>query len=88
MSTLTRRERGLGKQLWPVVAYLLMVAIAIYAVFPYYWMLKTSLETATSLYQFPPSLVPSPVTLKNYRTVWENFNLGRFFLNSVIITGA
>lgn len=88
MSTLTRREWGRGKQLWPVVAYLLMVAIAIYAVFPYYWMLKTSLETATSLYQFPPSLVPSPVTLKNYRTVWENFNLGRFFLNSVIITGA
>lgn len=70
----------------PVFVYTLLIAIGIITVGPYYWMLKTSLETATSVFAFPPNWIPKPFTLENFKTVWESLEVYRYVINSVIIT--
>lgn len=85
----TRRGSvGFGRYVSRGLLYLLLVAVAAFTVGPYYWMLKTSLETAASVYAFPPKLVPWPLTLENFKSVWESLNLYQYFMNSIIITAS
>ena len=54
---------------------------------PFYWMTKTSLETSTNIFKYPPSLVPWPLTFENYVGVWKMLKLGTYYKNSFIIAG-
>lgn len=69
-----------------VLVYAVLIAVAIFMVWPYYWMLKTSLETAASVFAFPPNWIPKPVTFENYVNVWNTLGVHRYLINSVIIT--
>jgi len=65
----------------------LMVAIAIAAIYPVYYMLETSLKTreAWTADQFG---LPLPPTLDNYATLLADGRIPVWFMNSVIVTTA
>jgi len=71
---------------------LLLYAIAIVTsaimIGPLYWMLATSLKPPGDVFASPPKWVPHPWTLGNYRDVFTLLPFGRFFINSVIVTGS
>jgi trehalose/maltose transport system permease protein len=48
--------------------YILVIIIAVYAIFPFYWAFNTSLKTETELYQ-SATYFPRDPTLENYRYV-------------------
>lgn len=75
------------KAIKTILVYALLIALAVFTIWPYYWMFKISLETAASVYAWPPTLYPDPVTFDNYVTVWNSMGVWRYLLNSVIITG-
>jgi len=56
--------------------------------FPFLWMLATSLKVDRELFITPPQLIPSPFAPENYRIVLDTFPVGRFLLNSVIVAVA
>ena len=58
---------------------------AIFAFFPIYWMLATSLRPNTEVFAFPPSLVPQTFTLEHYGNFFRNPQLLRFLGNSLLI---
>jgi multiple sugar transport system permease protein len=64
-----------------VVAALLMVA-------PFLWSVSTSFKQPGDVFAYPPKLLPDPVTLDNYVDVFTKLTFGRYFLNSVIVTGS
>lgn len=70
-----------------ILVYAVLIALAVFTVWPYYWMLKISLETAASVYAWPPNWIPDPPTLENYITVWKTMGVWRYLLNSIIISG-
>lgn len=74
------------KGLKTIFLYALLLLLAVITVGPYYWMLKTSLETATSVFAFPPNWIPKPFTLENFVNVWNSMKVYRYVINSVIIT--
>ncbi len=81
-----RRPRQVaGNALW----YLVLTAIAIITVFPFVWMLSTSLkgplDPVTSV---PPQFIPNDPTLANYQHVLDALPVPQFFLNSVIVAVA
>ena len=51
------------------------------------WMLSLSLKNEVDNMAYPPVFVPAPPTLNNFIAVFENNNLGRNFVNSLIVTG-
>jgi multiple sugar transport system permease protein len=67
----------------PVLAAILVVA----SLFPFAWMLISSIKTLQELYTVPPSWIPAAPTLANYMKVLLESNVPRYFLNSLVIAG-
>ncbi|MBQ6513144.1 MAG: carbohydrate ABC transporter permease [Clostridia bacterium] len=69
--------------------YLFLVIWAILVLFPFYWMLLTSVKTQAA---FNSEIVPSfwtpHPTIENYTSAFTTVPLGRYFLNTVIFTVA
>src|SRR3546814_8204652 len=60
--------------------YLLVAAIIIYTVLPFYWAIVSSLKSGSAL--FEPSLVPWQPTLDNYAAVFRGQPFARTIANS------
>ncbi len=68
---------------YKVFVYIFLTVIGFTMIFPFLWMLSTSLKTGTDIYS--PSIIPKTVTLKNYINVIENSNFLLWFKNSIIV---
>lgn len=67
-----------------------LVIFSIAALFPFLWMISTSLRTDVDLFKNPTNWIPQSLYLNNYKEVWTTIPFGQYFLNSlklsVIIT--
>ena len=80
----TLRRRGV---LSTIGWYVVLTAIAVITVFPFFWMLMTSLKGPLDpISSVPPQFIPSNPTLANYERVLGALPIPRFFLNSVIVS--
>jgi multiple sugar transport system permease protein len=52
------------------------------------WMLSLSLKTERDNLAYPPVLIPSVVTLANFRAVFEQSPFVSYFFNSIIVSGS
>jgi multiple sugar transport system permease protein len=68
-----------------VPIYLLLIAGAVFMVFPFIWMLSTSLKTVGAISQMPPQLIPNPLNWENYTTIWNKVDFGRYTWNSFLL---
>ena len=75
--------RGRFSIMLPLLAAFLVVV----SLFPFAWMLLSSLKTLRELYTVPPSWIPETPTLANYMKVLFESNVPRYFLNSCVIAG-
>ena len=51
--------------------------------FPFVWMISTSLTTTGQLFVLPPNLIPDPVDTGAYERLFTEVPIGRWVLNSV-----
>lgn len=70
------------------LVYVALGVGALTMVFPFAWMVSTSLTTDAQLFATPPRLIPDPIQPQNYSRVFETFPIARFALNSVIVAVA
>jgi multiple sugar transport system permease protein len=75
--------RGKGHLVGQLLLYAVLIAIAIFYLWPFYWTISTSLKT------LPDSVkglqfIPHHLTLKGYRETFTTGPFGRYFLNSAI----
>ncbi|AWP29852.1 carbohydrate ABC transporter permease [Paenibacillus glucanolyticus] len=68
-----------------VLMYLLLIVGSVFMVFPFIWMLSTSLKTVGAISQMPPQLIPNPMNWDNYMTIWNKIDFGRYTMNSFFI---
>jgi multiple sugar transport system permease protein len=64
----------------------LLVLGGLAVVFPLAWMLAVSFMAPGEASHFPPPLLPKQATLANYRTLFADAGIGRYFLNSVLLS--
>src|SRR5215203_7240196 len=75
-----QRRRQVG-----TVGHIVLVIVAcLIAVFPFYWMITSSLS-AQSAFQWPPQLIPLSISFDSYRNVVMDFPIARWFLNSSFV---
>lgn len=74
-----------GNVLKKIFLYILLITIAIVMIFPFYWMVITSLQPLSAVYKYPPEFFPSQPTFDNYKTIFSRFNFLRFTLNSLFV---
>lgn len=66
---------------------LLLSLWAILVLFPFYWMLLTSVKSYGSYNsEYIPKLITLPPTLENYASAFSQVPLARYFLNTLIFT--
>lgn len=70
----------------PLLLYAPALLFAAIAIFPFAWMVLSSIKTLGELYTVPPVWLPEVPTLANYQKVLFDSNIPRYFLNSTIIS--
>lgn len=76
-----RRARRLNA----TALHVLLILGGIAMVFPFIWMLLTSLKTLPQLLQNPLEFLPNPWTLDNYTEAWNAVPFAQAYLNSIYI---
>lgn len=69
-----------------VLKYGALILLSLWMLLPFYWMISASLMTSKEIIQMPPPLVPAVTQWQNYVRVTEVVDLGRAYLNSIIVT--
>jgi multiple sugar transport system permease protein len=65
--------------------HLVLVPATIALIFPFVWLVVTSVETPGEALHFPPILIPHELHLANYPNALAAAPFGRFFLNSAVV---
>jgi multiple sugar transport system permease protein len=69
----------------PLALHAALVAGALIALFPLFWMVSASFMQTGMANQYPPHLLPRHPTFAHYREIFTRLSMGRFVLNSAII---
>lgn len=66
--------------------HIILVFISILSIFPFLWLISTSLKGASeNIFAYPPVFLPKDLTFENYVGVWNRVNLFGYFINSMIV---
>src|SRR6266550_2013189 len=68
------------------LAYLALGLLALLAIVPFLWMLSTSLKALDEVFIYPPKWIPEKAHFSNYATLWRDFPMTTWVLNSVKVT--
>ena len=80
------RRPAMRRRLEAAFWYALLAILAVITIFPFVWMLLTSIKGPTDeIFSVPPQFVPGHPTLENYTNVLDQLPVQTFFLNSVIV---
>ncbi len=65
--------------------YLFLIVMAVIVLFPFYWMINSSLKTLEEYRASVPTFWPHRVMLENYLEAFNAASLGRLFVNTMIV---
>ncbi len=68
-----------------IITYVFLIVMAIIVLFPFYWMIISSLKTIEEYRWTNPSFWPQTIMLSNYATAFDTANLGRLFMNTLYV---
>lgn len=71
------------------IIYILLVIVAIIAIFPFLWMVSNSFSTEKNIFKMPPEMIPDKLfkegMFDNYITVLKDYNFMKYTINSIIV---
>jgi multiple sugar transport system permease protein len=65
--------------------HLVLIPATLVLIFPFAWLLITSVETPAEALHFPPVLIPHVLRFANYPDALASAPFGRFFINSAVV---
>ncbi|MGI6565762.1 MAG: carbohydrate ABC transporter permease [Firmicutes bacterium] len=83
---MARKSLLKGSLLGRTMIMLGTIALVVWVGFPFYWLIITSLKPRTELFLTPPSWFPAAPEWSRYQEIWSFLPLGRYMLNSIIVT--
>ncbi len=75
----------IGKIVVEAFNYLFLLIMALIVLFPFYWMIISSLKTIDEYRWSTPSFWPHVIMLTNYLDAFTTASLGRLFINTMIV---
>jgi len=68
-----------------ILTYLFIVALALLVIFPFYWMIITSLKQRAEITAATQTFFPNIVMWSNYVYVFQVFNFGTYMTNTIVV---
>ena len=78
-------KQKVGKLLYICGTYLFLLSMALIVLFPFYWMIISSLKTLDEYRMNVPTFWPKVVMLSNYVSAFTTASLGRLFFNTMYV---
>jgi trehalose/maltose transport system permease protein len=82
------RRTPVGRVLLKIPFWILIAAIFVYALFPFYWALRSAFMPASELFTTPIKYFPTNPTWANFSEVLNSSFFRRALLNSTIVAGS
>ena len=80
----TSRQLVIGK-LVQIFVYLFLILMGVIVLFPFYWMIISSLKTLQEYRLSVPTFFPRRIMFSNYADAFTTASLGRLFLNTLYV---
>ncbi|MCQ2427875.1 MAG: carbohydrate ABC transporter permease, partial [Clostridia bacterium] len=80
-----KRNQEIVKALSKVLVYFFLIVVAIAVIFPFYWMINSSLKTRAEYELSSPTFFPKDIRFSNYVDAFNAGNLGTLFLNTMFV---
>ncbi len=74
--------------IWNLSWYALLLILSLPFIFPFWWMITSSLKTAAEVFAFPPTLLPPSWQWSNFAEVFTFQPFARQYFNSLYIAAA
>ncbi len=71
---------------YKIVKALVLAVFAVVIVFPFYWIIITSVKDIREIFSVPISFFPRQFSLQNYRDLFSELDFTRYILNSVAVS--
>lgn len=84
MQQVTASQRII-KMFVKIFTYLFLLVMAVIVLFPFYWMIISSLKTLEEYRLNVPTFWPQTIMLSNYAEAFTTANLGQLFTNTMIV---
>ena len=78
-------SRRFSLLLTDVLMYGLLIAVSIFMILPFIWMVSTSLKPANEIFAIPPIIISPHSTLNAYKFLQENYNILGIVKNTFVI---
>jgi len=75
----------IGQFLVKAGTYLFLCIMALIVLFPFYWMIISSLKTLAEYRQAVPTFWPKQLMFENYATAFDTASLGTLFMNTLYV---
>ena len=84
MNDVTSKQR-VTKIIGKILIYLFLAVMAVIVLFPFYWMINSSLKSLDEYRLSMPAFWPRHILWTNYRDAFTTAQLGRLFLNTLYV---
>ena len=78
-------QQKIGKLVVKFFVYLFLIVMAVIVLFPFYWMIISSLKTLAEYRLSVPTFFPQKIMFSNYVEAFTAASLGRLFLNTMYV---
>ena len=79
------KSRKKTEKVVSIVALIVIVLMAAIALFPIWWIFRTSLMSNAEIYKYPPTFFPSRWLWSNYRETMNTFRFWKYLINTMKI---
>lgn len=71
------------RRIYNVIIQVILIIMAALAIFPFLWMISTSLKGAEEAFAYPPSLIPKTFRWENYKKALTDLPFDKAYFNSL-----
>lgn len=91
MTALTKHREGIRKDnpamklIGKILLYVVLIALAIFTLVPFVWMISSSLKLDREVFTWPMRWIPETFHWENYVKIWEKVPMLNYFKNTAFI---
>ncbi len=79
------KRQKVFKVIRTILVYLFLFVLAVVMVFPFYWMIISSLKSIDEYYAATPTFWPLEIHWENYLNAWNSAAFGQYMFNTVVV---
>lgn len=68
------------------ITYIILAAIAVLILLPFFWMFSTALKPNADIFEWPPVLFPKSPQWENFTNAWKALPFNKYLLNTLFVT--